>query len=442
MSTITKREGRFLYDVSVTFGSRVLGLAFTVLASVVAARFLGPSGKGTLAVIGLVSSLAVQLGGLGLHASTTYFAARDSGALPRIAGLSLWIAAVMGTLLSSLILGVAWLFPHSLNEVPGRFVFVAVAIIPFGLVSLFFQNILLGLQRILTLNLVDLAGKAAGLVVTVVFLPLLGLGVWELLLAGLIIGAGASLGTVWLVTREAPPAMAINPDFACSMLRYGMKFYLSCLLAYLVIRVDLLMVNYFSGVSEAGIYSVSTAFADLLYVLPVSIGTVLFPRIARDQIGEGSLTLKACRYTVLLMAGICLTAAVAARPAILLLYGKVFAGSIPPFLWLLPGIFLLSIEGVLANDLAGRGYPAVIVGYWLVGLVLNIGLNLVMIPRWGANGAAAASTVTYALMFALVFRCFLAESGLPWRRALLLEPAEIRGLFRSFRKLLVVPDGR
>lgn len=426
---------RFLQDVSVTFCSRALGVAIAILASIVAARFLGPAGKGVLAVVGLVSSVAIQLGDLGLHASTTYFAARNPSALPRIAAVSLWLATVMGMATSLVVLVMAWLLPHSLNEVPGRFLLIAVALIPFGLVSLYFQNILLGMQRILAFNLVDLGAKGTGLVAAMVILWGLDLGVWELLLAGLVISAGASLVTVWLALRESRLVLAIDRGLAREMLRYGMKFYLACLFAYLVIRIDLLLVNYFSGVTETGIYSVSVAFADLLCMLPLAIGTVLFPRVARAESGDGEITLKVCRYSVVLMTGLCLLTALLARPLILLLYGPAFASATIPLLWLLPGVLLLSLESILANDLAGRGYPRVLVVYWLLGLLMNVGLNLLAIPRWGATGAAATSTVTYALMFALVFRCFLIESGSPWHRALLLQPTELYALYRSIRRL-------
>ncbi len=436
MSMTVEADRPFLYEVSVTFGTRALGLAIAILASVIAARFLGPFGKGALAVIGLVSSLAIQFGDLGLHASTTYFTARSPEALPRIVALSLWIAMVLGTALSLLVVAIAWVFPHSLNEVSSRFLLIPVVLIPFGLLSLYFQNILLGMRRIVAFNLVDLAGKGAGLVATIVLLSVFGFGVWELLVAGLVIAVGTSLMTVWLVAREAPPALAIDRDLARVMLRYGTKFYLTCLLAYLVIRADLFMVNYFRGVTEAGIYSVSVGLADLLFMLPTAIGTVLFPRLAGDRVGAGNLALKTCRYTVLLMAGACLLAALLARPLIFALYGPAFAGSVLPLLWLLPGVFLLSIETIAGQDLAGRGYPAGLVGYWLAGLLLNVALNLIAIPRWGATGAAVTSSVAYAVMFGLVFRRFLVESGLPWRRALLLEPEEVRGLYRRVRRWL------
>jgi O-antigen/teichoic acid export membrane protein len=433
---------RFLQDVSVTFGSRVLGLVIALLASIVAARFLGPGGKGVLAVVGLLSSVAVQVGDLGMHASTAYFSARDPKALPRIAGLCLWLAALMGILLSFLILGVAWLFPHSLNEVPSQFLLFALALTPFGLVSLYFQNILLGMQRILAFNLVDLGGKGAGLVAAIIILWGLGLGVWELLLAGLAISAGSSFVTVCLALRGSRLVLAIDRGLAGQMLRYGVTIYLACLFAYLVIRIDLLLVNYFSGVTEAGIYSVSVSFADLLCMLPISIGTVLFPRVACAQGRDGEMTLKVCRHSVVLIAGVCLLTALLARPLILFLFGGAFAGATLPLLWLLPGIFLLSLESILANDLAGRGYPRVLVAYWFLGLLVNVGVNLLAIPRWGATGAAASSTVTYGLMFVLVFRCFLTESGSSWHRALLLQPTELQALYRSVRRLLAFKEAR
>jgi O-antigen/teichoic acid export membrane protein len=438
VSAVARARGGFLYEVSLTFGARVVGLFVTILASVIAARVLGPPGKGALAVTGLITSLAVQFGDLGFHASATYFSARQPSALRRVAALSLWAGLWMGVLLSGLVLAAVWLFPGSLGEIPEGYLLIAVVAIPFGLLSLYFQNLLLGMQRILAFNVVDLAGKGVGLLATILVLRLFHLGVWELLVAGLVISVAGSLATMWIVFREAPLSFGIDWGLARDMFRYGMKVYLACLCAYLVIRIDLLMVNYFNGVIEAGIYSVAVGFADLVYMLPIAIGTILFPRIARDQTGEGGLTLLACRFAVLLMGVVCLAAGLLAKPIILFLYGPAFANSVGPFLWLLPGVFALSLEAIVANDLAGRGYPAILVVFWCIGLLLNIGLNLILIPRWGATGAAAASTVTYAVMSVLVFGRFFADSGTPWRLVFVLTGPDLRRLYESARSLLVV----
>ena len=70
-------------------------------------------------------------------------------------------------------------------------------------------------------------------------------------------------------------------------------------------------------------------------------------------------------------------------------------------------------------------------------MLLNIVLNLILIPDWGATGAAAASTVTYAVMSVLVFRRFLADSGVPWRLAFVLSGSDVRQLYDTARSLLV-----
>src|SRR5207245_2324577 len=58
--------GSFASGVAVTFATRVLILAFTVSSSVIVARWLGPEGTGTLAILNVTVALALQLGSAGL----------------------------------------------------------------------------------------------------------------------------------------------------------------------------------------------------------------------------------------------------------------------------------------------------------------------------------------------------------------------------------------
>ena len=52
------------------------------------------------------------------------------------------------------------------------------------------------------------------------------------------------------------------------MIGYGLKFHVSILAGAIIIRADLLVVNYFRGAAEAGVYSVASQFALLLMLLP------------------------------------------------------------------------------------------------------------------------------------------------------------------------------
>ena len=66
---------------------------------------------------------------------------------------------------------------------------------------------------------------------------------------------------------------------------------------------------------------------------------------------------------------------------------------------LAPGIVLFSAARVLNNDIAARGRPLVNSAIAAASVVSNIALNIVLIPRYGINGAAWASTASYSLLF-------------------------------------------
>ena len=65
------------------------------------------------------------------------------------------------------------------------------------------------------------------------------------------------------------------------------------------------------------------------------------------------------------------------------------------------------------NHFNALGLPRIIPIYWVVTLVVNLVLVFVLVPRFGARGAAIASTISYALIFVLVTRQFIATTGRP-----------------------------
>jgi O-antigen/teichoic acid export membrane protein len=183
-----------------------------------------------------------------------------------------------------------------------------------------------------------------------------------------------------------------------------MRAYWAALFGFLVLRIDLLMVKYMKGATEAGYYSVAATMTDYLGMLPVVIGTVLFPKVAGlpDLTKRLQLTQKAATLTALMMLPAVLVAALCARPLVGLLFGSAFLPSSDSFVLLLPGIFFLSVEVVLVQFLNSVGFPKSVVVIWIFTCAVNIGLNLWAIPRYGMNGASVVSSLTYCLAFLLV----------------------------------------
>jgi O-antigen/teichoic acid export membrane protein len=117
------------------------------------------------------------------------------------------------------------------------------------------------------------------------------------------------------------------------------------------------------------------------------------------------------------------------------IYGARFGDATIQLLILLPGIFFMGLESVLVQHFTGTGLPAIIPVFWIITLVFNIGLNLVVVPTFGARGAAAISTLSYTLIFLLVAIYFCMKTGRRPAETFVLRTSELRNLFTPRRWL-------
>jgi O-antigen/teichoic acid export membrane protein len=93
------------------------------------------------------------------------------------------------------------------------------------------------------------------------------------------------------------------------------------------------------------------------------------------------------------------------------LYGEAFSDATKLLLILLPGVYLMGLESVLVQHFNALGLPRAIPVYWVITLALNLVLVFTLVPRFGAQGAAIASTISYAAIFALVALHFHTSTG-------------------------------
>jgi O-antigen/teichoic acid export membrane protein len=107
---------------------------------------------------------------------------------------------------------------------------------------------------------------------------------------------------------------------------------------------------------------------------------------------------------------LCCLAAVPGSFLLPLLYGRAFADVTWLLLILLPGVYLVGLESVLVQHFNALGLPKAIPLYWLITLAINLVLVFTLVPRLGAQGAAIASTLSYALIFCLVAWHFRAST--------------------------------
>ena len=178
---------------------------------------------------------------------------------------------------------------------------------------------------------------------------------------------------------------------------YSFIVFITNIIQFLAYRVDYWLVAFYNGNEALGLYSLAVRISQLFWILPILFAGIIFPQTADVKIVNHELRVLAlARITVAILFFAELLAMALARPIIPFVFGKAYQQSVEPFIYLLPGIFLFSINILLAAYYAGKKQLHVnLIGSTLCFLIVLF-LDLVLIPKYGINGAALASTVAYS----------------------------------------------
>ena len=306
----------------------------------------------------------------------------------------------------------------------------------------FFSKILLGREQIIRFNLTNTFQSILQLTSIFIILVVLGQGIYGAVLSYIIAVAGSALLVGFFIFRLGRIRFSVKLGLLKDSIRYGGKAYLGNMVQFLNYRLDMFLVAYFLDVSAVGYYAIAVGIAERLWMIPNSLATVLFPRVA--AIGGNSanhLTCKTSRHTLILVFALSLPLIALAKPVILLLFGPAFLPSVKPLVFLLPGVIALSFAKILTSDLAGRGRPEFGALAAFVSLAVNIPLNLFLIPRWGISGAAFASTIAYALASLIVTIAFAKISGSLWRDILFMKADDVKEVLKQVYHLRLKARG-
>jgi O-antigen/teichoic acid export membrane protein len=382
----------------VTFVTRVLGILIGLVTLTLTTRLLGPEGRGQFAVVMATLAMILQFGNAGLHASATYVLAQDPKRRSAVGHLLAWFSAGPVTVLAVAGLLIAWLWPALVPNVPLTQLAIALLGAPPSMFLLLAGNALLGLGRPAAFNLLDLAGRLAGGAAVLLLLVWSDLRIVFGAYAGLHYVAAAA-AYVTLVGYSSPR----RPDAATarSMMSFGGRVFVVNLAMFLVLRLDLFLLNALRGTADAGIYSVAVQIGDIMMLTSASIAAMLFPRLtAMPPLQRWRASVKVLRVSAAILTLVAVALAAAARPLVVAWFGAPFADATIALYWLLPGLWCLGLNTLLHQHLAAFGMPGFLVASTSVGAVLNALLNAWAIPQYGVVGAAAVSSVTYVVLLA------------------------------------------
>jgi PST family polysaccharide transporter len=234
---------------------------------------------------------------------------------------------------------------------------------------------------------------------------LLGLGVvalaWTVVLESALAGLGLVLAYRWFARGSQQDALSVNRQLIVPLLRDSAPYLWSSVATLLFMKVDVVMLGYLSTNAETGIYSLAQKLSEVLYVVPVVLIDSAYPALARRFLDSEQMDSKHGQMLFDLAVGGSLVATLVAlalaAPVINVVFGEHYAPSVQIFYlhaWSCVAIAMNTARHRWLAAVALQRYAPIVTG---IGLIVNIAMNLALIPSMGALGAAIATVVSYFL---------------------------------------------
>jgi O-antigen/teichoic acid export membrane protein len=154
--------------------------------------------------------------------------------------------------------------------------------------------------------------------------------------------------------------------------------------------------------AAAGTYAAAYTLSRLPHFVSQGLASAVFPRVS-GLLAEGraaaarAVAVQAMRVVLIVFVPLCFVVAGSAEPIIVLLFSRRFAAAATPLVVLMAALSCSAALMLLSELLAAADRPGVRTAVVVALVPVSAALNVVLIARYGFNGAAAASLATFAL---------------------------------------------
>ncbi|MFA9416671.1 flippase [Natrinema sp. HArc-T2] len=420
MSLAARLSSRFKTE----FAGRVVATVSSAIMMVMLARLLKPDEYGVLFLAMSVFSVAQIFSKLGLAKSAARYVAdyrvTDPSQIPYIIersflynGVSIVIVSIT-FLLGSDVIASAVGEPELAPLLAFGFAFIAVATL-----TTYFRMIAQGLEDIglaATIHAVDRSGRL------LFALALVGLGYGALgALGGFITGSclAALVGGYTVYKNQysnMPKASAIDSEIPRRILEYNVPLTVTSMSGKIDKEIDTILVGFFLNPLAVSFYVLSKQIVEFLQVPATALGFSISPTYSKQK-NTGGLDTAATMYeeslkhVLLLYVPAAVGIIFVASPTIELVFGAEYSGAVPVLQILSVYVVLQAITKLTDNplDYLGRARERAIAK--ITASLLNVGLNVLLIPVIGVVGAAIATAITHT--FYVLVKVYIVYKELP-----------------------------
>jgi PST family polysaccharide transporter len=381
------------------FGDKITRMVLGLFVGVWIARYLGPEQFGALQYAIAFVAIFAPLATLGLDGIVVRFLLQEPTERGELLGTAFLMRLCGGMIAVCVVFATVLIVRDGERSTHWLVGICALALIiqSVDIVDLWFQSQLQSRYSVVAKGCAFMSLSFVKIMLIIYNAPLVAFA-WAVL-------AEAVIGAICLVL--AYRKMRVNPlrwhgssRRAKALLRDSWPLVLSGISVMIYMKIDLIMLGQMAGSSAVGIYSAASGMSEIWYFIPSVIVTSMFPMLLNDK------SISASRYheklqhlfgvLVVIALAISVPTTFVATPLVVALFGQKFAAAGPVLavhIWASVFVFLGVAQSAwdLAENLLRLSMMRTIAG-----ALLNVGLNLVLIPQFAALGAAIATVLSYA----------------------------------------------
>jgi O-antigen/teichoic acid export membrane protein len=425
-------------NISALFGAQVITSLLNPLLLIYIARQLGDEIFGKYSFIMAFITIFIIVSDFGIKAVAIRDVARDPSKIGKYLGNILLLKVLLSGLSISIFILIISVWNAPKDTTQASYIFAG---------GLFFQSMSYAfrwvfhatqsmeyeamqrvIERVLLLVIsVAVIWKGFGLIA----LSLVFLGTQIIIFA---------LSLIFCLKLVGIPKIGIDKTFYSYLISTAIFFTLSEMLWTIYFQVDLVMLAKIIGEKEVGWYKAAYVVVNFITMISMLLMQAFFP-VFSNLYEKGKNKLKETaerlfRYLIFLALPTVPIVFMLSDKIISLIYREGYSHSILALRILIPAIFFVLPAHLFGNILSSSNRHKTLTLLNMTGVILNIGLNLILIPRLSYKGAGIATLVTEAVMVVLLYK--VVSKFLKLRGGKILSNA----LFPFFAMVLIIYIGR
>ncbi|NLT37155.1 MAG: flippase [Methanomassiliicoccus sp.] len=401
-----------MVDVQWAFISVVTASLAHFVLRVVLGRELGAEGLGIYTLAFTIYLLGQQFAAFGIGSALTQYVAEhldDHLTIRKLVSSGMTSSIITGTLMGVVLFLLSPVIANSLFHTPEleNMIQLVAFSFPFIAIQKAVLGTLNGFRKMSRFAYLQIAQNVSVVVISIILVGSLHMG--EL---------GATVGLVGptiivsllspLLIREHLRRDGSHWDVTALKITtiFGLYVVLGNAISFLNTQINSILIGYYMTPTEVGIFAVAALLAQVLTLMPSAVQRVTAPSMAAKY-GKGDMEgVRRIYYSTLkksfLITIICASIIAVLGPYIItFFFTNEYSTAYEPLLILLLGYVFAASFGAVGATLSSIGRVNVPFKIGVICTILNIALNVLLIPHMGMNGAAIATAVTLILNFVI-----------------------------------------